>query len=60
MTINLNDQEHDLLVRILDRELGELHTEIRHTDARSFRAELKKEEHLLRDLCQRLKTAVAT
>ncbi len=58
MTIQLNGLEHDLLLRILERELMELHTEIRHTDTRSFRAELKEEEHLLRDLCQRLKMAV--
>ncbi len=57
MTINLNDREHDLLVRILNRELEELHTEVRHTDTRSFRLELKEEEHVLRDLCRRLTAA---
>ncbi len=54
MTINLNDREHDLLVRILNRELEELHMEVRHTDTRSFRVKLKEEEHVLRDLCRRL------
>ncbi len=60
MTINLNDREHSLLVRILSRELEELHTEVRHTDTRSFREKLKEEEHLLRDLCRRLETTAAT
>jgi len=56
MTIDLNPQEHALFVRMLERELSELPSEIRRTQTSSLRDELKDEERILRDLHKRLKT----
>ena len=55
MTIELNSQEQTLLVRILERELTELPSEVRRTETSSYRDELKKQEHVLQELCRRLK-----
>lgn len=57
MTIELNAQEQTLLVRMLERELTELPSEVRRTETSSYRDELKEQEHILRELLDRMKHA---
>jgi hypothetical protein len=52
--IELDGDEAQLLDRILISYLGELRMEVRATDNRRLRAELKREEELLRRLIERL------
>lgn len=59
MTIELSPQEYALFIRMLERELSELPSEIRRTRTSTYRDELKVEERILRDLHKRTKT-VAT
>jgi hypothetical protein len=49
-TIQLNDQETELLHSILRNSLSELEMEIVHTDRKEFRDYLKSKESLLRRL----------
>ena len=52
--LELNDQEQELLAEVLRMFLSDLHTEVSHTDNRSFRAGLKDQEHLIRHILSRL------
>jgi hypothetical protein len=52
--IELDEDEAQLLDRVLISYLGELRIEVRGTDNRRLRAELKREEGLLRKLIERL------
>lgn len=52
--IEMDGDEVQLLDRVLMRYLDELRTEVRATDNRRLRAELKREEGLLRRLIERL------
>jgi len=52
--IQLDGEEVQLLDRVLSSYLGELRMEVRVTDNRRLRAELKREEQLLRTLIERL------
>jgi len=56
----LSEKERDLLQGMLDTELGEVRSEIRHTDSSpDFRAELEAREALVRQLLDKFKlTAV--
>jgi len=54
MTIELTPQECEVLIQVVERELHEMVTEIRHTDNREFRDELKTEREVLRLLLDRL------
>jgi hypothetical protein len=56
----LSEKERDLLQGMLDTELGDVRSEIRHTDSSpDFRAELGAREALVRQLLDKLKlTAV--
>ncbi len=55
MTLELSDKEQVLLVQVLERELAELPSEVRRTQTSTYREELKAEEHVLRELCNRLR-----
>ncbi len=54
MTLELTDEEYALVTRLVEREVAELGPEIRHTDTRSFRDELKARKRTLRHLLDRL------
>ncbi len=59
MRVEIPQEERDLLVAIIEREISELGPEIRHTDARKYRDELKIEKQVLLDLLARLRAAEA-
>lgn len=50
MIVELTDEQRDLLADLIDREIAQLGPEIRHTDAASYRAELKADRHVLREI----------
>jgi hypothetical protein len=52
--IELSKDESERLARVLNSVLSDLHTEIRHTDDRSYRASLKEDQAFLQSLVQRL------
>lgn len=53
-TIDLTDEELDLLVEMLNEELPALHHEIHHTDARAMRDELNARLRVITRLTERL------
>jgi hypothetical protein len=59
MTIDLSQNEFELVLELLDRELRESHSEIRRTETTDYRDELKTQEQLAISLRNRLKKAIA-
>ncbi len=55
MTIDIPSEERDLLVAIVQREISDLGPEIRHTDTREYRDELKVEKQTLRHILEHLR-----
>jgi hypothetical protein len=58
-SITLTANERDLLVRLLDRELGDTRSEFRRTHTPEFREDVEREEKLLRQLLDKLRVTVA-
>ena len=54
MRIELNQQEHDLLAQLIDTELREIGSEIRHTQTYSYKDDLKERRRTLQHLHERL------
>ena len=54
-TVVLNADEKAELQLLVDRELADLHGEIRRTDSREYREDLRREESLLRRLIMKLR-----
>jgi hypothetical protein len=59
MDLYLNAKETELLNGLLERYLEDLRREIHHTDRASFKAALKSDEALMRNLLEKLKTPAA-
>jgi len=59
MHVELTSQEREILVNMLEREIAELGPEIRHTDARSYREDLKAMKQLLFKMLEHLRMAEA-
>jgi hypothetical protein len=57
MQFDLSTRELDLLYALLDAQVGKKLVEIRRTDTRNFREDLKAEEEVLEGLLRRLKEA---
>jgi hypothetical protein len=53
--LSLSNEEHELLAIMLEREQAKLLVEIRHTDNRHFREELRRRLDLLSHLHERMK-----
>ena len=53
--INLSEQEQQLLVELLEREIPNLRDEIFHTDDHTYREFLKERENSIKNLAQKLK-----
>jgi hypothetical protein len=53
-TIHTRDQEQQLLIDLLEREILSLHKEIMHTDIYDYRQFLKDRERSLNDLLHNL------
>lgn len=58
MELTLTSEEHELLLRILERHHRGLLKEIWHTDHREFRLALRDDEKLLESLLNRLREAL--
>jgi hypothetical protein len=59
MTLELSAEEHTLLLEILRNGLGELRSEIYHTEAADYKAALKEREAMLQAIIGRLESASA-
>lgn len=59
MQFDLSPSEVDLLVGLLDNQVGKKLVEIRRTDTRDFRNGLRDEEAVLEGLLRKLKEANA-
>ena len=57
MKLDLTDFEAQVLKETLESCLGELSSEISHTDSRDFREGLKKRRHALADIATALEGA---
>ncbi len=57
MILDLTEEEHALMLSLLDREIAQLGPEIRRTDARDYREDLKHEKQVLLHLVERLRAA---
>jgi hypothetical protein len=55
MVLELEVEELDVLAEVVEQSLGDLHAEIRETDAYDFRYELKAKQSLLKGILERLK-----
>jgi hypothetical protein len=54
MRLTLEDQDRELLTRVLTRYLGDLKMEIGDTDSRTMRAELHRDEDAIKSILERL------
>ena len=54
-TIVLGEQEQQMLIELLEREIPSVREEILHTDTADYRDFLKDREHRLRELLNHLK-----
>lgn len=57
MTFELTLEERLLLVRLLEREISDLKSEIRNTQTRQYRDKLKGDKSLMKHLVGRLREA---
>lgn len=60
MKLDVTDNEAQLLSKILTQWLGELRTEIRHTDGYQMREELRQQEEIVKALIARLEQLPAS
>jgi hypothetical protein len=58
MDLYLDIKETELLTGLLERYLEDIRREIHHTDRAQFKAALKSDEALMRNLLQRLRVPV--
>jgi hypothetical protein len=59
MELELNEEARGLLTRVLTTYVADLRMEISATDSPSFKAGLRREEELLRELLDRLSAAAS-
>ena len=57
-TINLSNQDQQLLIDLLDREIPNLREEIHYTDDHEYRERLKEKEVAIKNLLRKLKEGV--
>lgn len=57
MQLELDQQEQQTLAEVLHSYLAELKTEIRHTDRKAYRDQLKVQDQLLKEILGRVGTA---
>jgi hypothetical protein len=58
-TLTLSDMEWQLLLNLLQDERDELPQEIRHTDNRGVRGQIKERQQLVEQLLERMQHALA-
>lgn len=54
MNIEISTVARDLLLELLQSEMGEVRQEIHHTKTHEFRDKLKEREKLIRDLIEKM------
>jgi len=54
-TIQLSDEEADVLTSVLEEYISELRMEVSNTDSMDFRDDLKRKEEILKGLVGRLR-----
>jgi hypothetical protein len=59
MTLELSSDERTFLLEMLQNEFGRLRSEIYHTEAADYKAELKRREAMLEAIIGRLDSASA-
>jgi len=57
MRLTLNDDERELLKRLLESDLGDLRFEIADTESKPMRDDLKRDEAMLKAILGRLERA---
>lgn len=57
MRIELTESQREILENLLEREIADLGPEIRHTDARAYRDDLRAQKQVLRELLEQLRPA---
>lgn len=57
MNVEFNDEELDMLRKVLADHLADLREEAHHTDARDYKDQLRKEEALLYRIQQKLQSS---
>ncbi len=55
MVVELTPEEREVLLALVEREIGDLGPEIHHTRTQTYREDLKAQQRTLRDLFQRLR-----
>lgn len=56
-TLEMNDDENEVLLELLESAISDLHTEIGHTDSADYRNALKNKRALVATLLERLRKA---
>lgn len=59
MNLDLTKEQIDFLQKMLENSVGELRTEVRHTDDSEFKQFLKHNEQLLREIIETLRSKQA-
>ncbi len=54
MNVDLTEEERRILLQLMQREIGDLGPEIRHTATTVYRSDLKDYKHKLQALTKRL------
>jgi len=55
MIVEMTEEEREVLLRLVQREISELGPEIRHTMTSSFRDDLKEQKQKLRRILEHLR-----
>lgn len=55
MEIKLSPEERDLLVRLIDRAIGEMRSEVRRTSSPQMHDDIKRDAERLKELLDRLR-----
>ena len=55
MELALSERERELLLKLLEEQLGELRVEARRTETPAYREHLQEDEDCLRQLVERLR-----
>jgi hypothetical protein len=56
MKLEISKKEAEMLQKILGRFIEETRSEIHHTDTEAYKEELEKQEQLVKELLEKIKT----
>ena len=55
MIVELTPEEREVLLTLVEREIADLGPEIRHTDTKTYREDLKAQQRTLKNLFEHLR-----